>query len=184
MDNPVLSLLNRRQASRSISTATLERESIQDMVEAARLAPSCYNKQPWRFLLLESEEALSKGREALAEANRIWAEHAPLLLVGYSRRADDCVLPDGRAYHEFDLGLSVMNLILSATHHGLTARPMAGFSPDKICEAFDIGEDYHALVMIAIGKPDKDESHLPERLQGLAGEQRQRKEAAEIVQIL
>lgn len=184
MDSPVVDLLLKRTARRSISTEPLTAAVVDELIEAARLTPSCYNKQPWRFLFLQGEEALEKGREALAEPNRAWAGRAPLLVVGYSQRESDCVLPDGRAYHEFDLGMSVMNLILAATHLGLVARPMAGFNPAGIKEAFGLEEADEPLVMVAIGGPSDDEEHLPDRLKGLADSPRERLLGGEIVRRL
>ncbi len=132
----VVELLNSRRASRAIETRKIPDEAVRDMIEAARLAPSCFNNQPWRFLFLEGHDALVKGREALSEGNRLWASRAPLLIVAYSRRQDDCLPKDGRQYHEFDLGLACMNLMLAATERGLTCRPMAGFDPAAIRESF------------------------------------------------
>ncbi|MFH1010120.1 MAG: nitroreductase family protein [bacterium] len=184
MDNPILSLLRARKATRAISQESLPENVIAELIEAVRLTPSCYNNQPWRFLFLESPDALAKGHEALSSGNRVWASRAPLLVVGYSRRDDDCVLPDGRAYHEFDLGLSVMNLMLAATHHDLVARPMAGFEPEKIKQLFELDADAEPLVMIAIGRPSDDESHLPDRYKDMDKKPRQRKEVLEIVKRL
>jgi len=181
MDNPILTLLNVRKAGRSISSEPLPESIIAELIEAVRLTPSCFNNQPWRFLFLESPAALAKGQEALSASNRVWASRAPLLVVGYSRREDDCVQPDGRVYHQFDLGMSAMNLMLAATHHGLVARPMAGFDPEKIKQLFELDAEAQPLVMIAIGRPSSDESHLPERYKDMDKRPRQRKTAAEIV---
>ena len=104
-----------------------------------------------------------------------------MLIAGYSRKDDDCVIKDGRAYYQFDLGLSVMNLILLATERGLTARPMAGFEPDVVRDAFDLDEADEPLVMIAVGYPDDDESYLPEGKQGLGSKPRERKAKEDIV---
>ena len=177
----VIDTLNSRLAGRAISGENLPEAAVADMMQAARLTPSCYNNQPWRFLFLESDDALSKGRDALTGGNRTWAVRAPLLIVGYSCEADDCVIDDGRKYHQFDLGMAVMNLMLCATEYGLLARPMAGFNPEKIRESFELGEDYRPLVMIAVGYPSMDESHLPDYYKGLSGKPRIRKPVEEIV---
>ena len=179
-NNPVIDLLKSRYTGRAIASDPLSGAVVEELIEAARLAPSCFNKQPWRFLFLETPEACEKGAAALAEANRPWAGRASLLVVGYSREEDDCVLPDGRTYHQFDLGLSVMNLILAATHRRLAARPMAGFDPARVREAFGLDEADQPMIVIAVGKPTADESHLPEMYRGKAAEPRERKSAKEI----
>ena len=181
MDNTVIDLLNKRYGGRAIDSKPLPERIVFDLIEAARLTPSCFNNQPWRFIFLEGPEGLAKGTAALAEPNRAWASKAPLLIVGYSKKENDCVLKDGRAYHQFDLGMATMNLLMAATDHGLAARPMAGFSPEKAKELFELGENDEPLIMIAVGYPSKDESHLPDHLKGKAELPRERKDTKEIL---
>lgn len=184
MENSVLDLLTKRHASRAIATRAIPDEVVGELVEAARLAPSCYNRQPWRYIFITGETSLAIGRAALSGGNAVWASRAPLLIAAYSRKEDDCVTSDGRAYHQFDLGLSVMSLMLAATERGLTARPMAGFDVVAVREAFALEEDDEPLVMIAVGYPDEDESYLPEEKRGRDRQPRVRKDAGEIVRRL
>ena len=184
MGNPVVTLLGQRQASRAIDTKPLNEEQIADLSEAVRLTPSCFNNQPWRYLFLTSAEQLERGRQALTGGNRAWATRAPLLVVGYTRPGDDCVMEDGRAYHRFDLGLSAMNLMLAATHHGLIARPMAGFDPASLKHCFDLAPEDEPLILIAVGYKADDVSYLPERYRELDRQPRERKDASEIIRRL
>jgi nitroreductase len=184
MESHVLQLLARRHASRAIAPRPIDPAIIDELVDAARLAPSCFNKQPWRFLVLVGDEALAKGRAALSASNAVWAARAPVLIATYARRDDDCVLKDGRAYYHFDTGLAVMNLMLAATERGLTARPMAGFRPAALKEAFALADADEPVVMLAVGYPDDDESHLPEEKRGLDAAPRARKAAGEIARVL
>ena len=184
MESPVIELLKQRNASRAIDNSPLEEEVIRQLVEAARLTPSRMNKQPWRFLFLTAKEGLARGGNALEGGNRGWAMAAPLLIVGYSRRDDDCVLDDGRIYHHFDLGMAVMNIMLEATHLGLIARPLAGFNPEIIRGEFALDPEDEPLVMLAVGSPCEDDGHLPEHFQGWEERPRQRKPAEEIVRFL
>jgi nitroreductase len=184
MENAVVRLLHSRHAGRSISPKPLAEEVVAELIEAVRLTPSCFNNQPWRYLFLESEEARARGGEMFSASNRMWASRAPLVVVGYSRSANDCLMKDGRKYHQFDLGMSAMNLILSATAHNLVARPMAGFDPAKIKELFQLEAEDEPLVVLAIGEPSEDEDHLPDYAKGLSKKPRQRKEASEIVRRL
>jgi glutaredoxin-dependent peroxiredoxin len=183
MDNHVVGLLQKRHATRSISTEELEDGVIDQLAEAARLTPSCFNKQPWRFLFLTGKQARQKGSEVLSDGNRPWASRAPLLIVAYSREENDCVLP-GRSYHQYDLGMAVMNLMLAATEHGLVARPMAGFDPDNARQVFGLEEADQPLVMLAVGRPSDDEDHLPDHYKGIAKKPRERKPTDEIVRTL
>jgi len=150
METAILGILRKRFAWRALSPQPVEPEKLAALLEAARLSASCMNNQPWRFLVMDEPEALEKGRAALAEGNS-WARTAPVLLAGFSRNDLDCRNPDGREYFLFDLGLSVQNILLQATELDLVARPMAGFRPEALREAFRIPAGYTIAVMIAVG---------------------------------
>ena len=184
MKSNTVTVLEKRFASRAISAEKLSEETVADIAEAARLTPSCYNKQPWRFLFLESDGARAKAAEILVPQNLVWAGRAPLIIIGYTTAADDCVLPDGREYHQFDLGMSVMNILMAATEHALVARPMAGFNPDKARELFGLRPEDMPMIAIAVGKKSEDESHLPGFYKNLDSKPRERKPVAEVVKRL
>lgn len=184
MESPVLRLLEDRIASRSFLPDPVPEAKLQMILEAARLTPSCYNKQPWRFLVLVTQEGLGRGRKALTGGNRAWAIHAPVLIAGYSDPESDCRLPDGRDYHQFDLGMAVMNIMLEATHHSLTARPMAGFDPEILREEFSLEEDEQPFIMLALGKMGMDESRLPDGYKGLQEKPRTRVSLEEIARFM
>jgi len=183
MANAVVELLRGRFAGRSISTEPLPEQIVGELMEAARLTPSCFNNQPWRFLFLLSEESRSRGFEVLSKGNQPWASRAPLLIIGYAKAKDDCQLP-GRDYYQFDLGMSVMNIMLAATHHDLAARPMAGFDPVQAKEVFGLEDDDEPLIAMAVGYTAEDEDHLPEHYVGRAGQPRERKDVSEIIRKL
>lgn len=181
-DNKVVDLLLKRLATRSFKDDSVSSSLIEELTEAVRLTPSCYNNQPWRFLFLQSAEARNKGIETLVAGNQAWAKRAPLLVIGYSDKKNDCQV-SGRDYHQFDLGMSVMNLMLAATQRGLVARPMAGFHADQIQKIFGLEADEEPMVVVAIGYPSFDEDHLPDHFRGLSHQDRERKNTSEIVQI-
>ncbi|GAB4154996.1 MAG: hypothetical protein Kow00107_04890 [Planctomycetota bacterium] len=180
----VSELLKARYASRSISSEQIPESVLGHLIEAIRLTPSCFNNQPWNYLFLMSPEALEKGRQCLVPGNLEWAGSAPLIVIAYARKKDDCVLKDGRAYYQFDVGMSVMNLMLAATANNLVARPMAGFNPDAIKEKFGLDEESEPIVVLALGFYNADESRLPDRLKGANEKPRVRKRPDEIVTIV
>lgn len=159
--NEIMKPIRERRAFRGFSQEKVSEEMLIRILEAARLAPSCMNKQPWRFLVLSEPEALEKGQKALSGGN-YWAAHAPILIYAITKRDLDCAPKDGRAYAEFDTGLAVQNLLLQAVSEGLIAHPMAGFSPETLREAFAIPEEYTVLTAIALGHPG-DGSYLNDK---------------------
>lgn len=178
METQILNLLHARKATRAISERPVEAEKLAAILEAARLSASCANNQPWRFLVLTEPEALEKGREALSRGN-YWARTAPVLIFGYTRPDLDCIIGEVREYCLFDLGLAVQNILLQAAEFDLVARPMAGFSPQKVRQAFGFPDGYQIMVAIAIGY-EGDISTLEERHREISHAPRQRKPLAEI----
>lgn len=150
-----------RRARRGYKDSPVDKETVERIFTAATMAPSCSNKQPWRFLVCHSDDALAKAREALNGGN-YWALVAPVLVVVTTRDDLDCRLDDDRNYAQFDTGMAVMGLLLQATREGLYAHPMAGFDPAKIRDAFGIEPETRVVTVIALGHPG-DGSNLNEK---------------------
>lgn len=139
-----------RRAYRSLAPADVGDDLILDLARHARLAPSCNNNQPWRFVFVREPAALAGLQEALSGGNA-WMKAAPMLIAVCGRIEDDCVIKD-REYLLFGLGLASAFLILRATELGLVAHPVAGFSPAKARAALGIPEDHKVVTVIAVGR--------------------------------
>jgi nitroreductase len=169
-----------RRARRGYAEKPVSKETILRIFDAATKAPSCNNKQPWRFLIASEGEALENAREALAGGN-YWARVAPVLVVVTTQDDLDCRLSDNRDYAMFDTGMAVMGLMMQATREGLYAHPMAGFSPETLREKFGIEEQTRVVTMVAIGYPG-DGANLNEKHAESEKSERSRKELSEVLQ--
>lgn len=168
-----------RRARRALSEKTVPEDSMNRILTAATYAPSCANKQPWRFVVIDKEPELSKVKESLAGGN-YWAKKAPVVLLAATKEELDCRLSDQRDYALFDTGLAVMNLVLQATKEGLIAHPIAGFEPEPIKKDFGIPEDYTLITLVIIGYPG-DDSHLSDKHKEQERDERSRKPLSEVV---
>jgi nitroreductase len=174
--------MSRRWSTRAFDQhLPVEREKVLHLLEAARWAPSCFNEQPWRYLVFDGSdpEALNRARECLVEGNA-WAKEAPLLLISVAR--DNFTYneePNRTAQH--DVGLASENLVLQAVELGLAAHQMAGFDVEQSRGEFEIPTGFTPIAMIAIGYPYHGEFHaLPEKLQARESAPRERKSIGEI----
>ncbi len=149
-DRAINPLIQIRRAWRALSPDPLLKEEITKLIEAAHLAPSCFNNQPWRFVVATGEK-LEAVKEALPGGN-YWAKPAPAIIAVASQRDLDCKLSDNRDYFLFGCGLGVENLVLQATQMGLIAHPIAGYNPPKVKEALGIPEDYTLITLVVIGR--------------------------------
>ncbi|MDT8397377.1 MAG: nitroreductase family protein [Pseudomonadales bacterium] len=128
-------------------------DDIRRLAEAARWAPSCFGDQPWRYIIVnrfKNPEAWQKGFDCLAEGNKAWVQHAPLLILACH---DTCFSHNGMPnnWGSYDTGAASMSLCIQATALGLMTHQMAGFMPDKARTNFAIPERYTPLAMITVG---------------------------------
>ncbi len=145
----MLSEIQTRRSSIIFQDRSVEREKLDAMLEAARLAPSSYNHQPWRYIVVNQKEALEKARKGLAAGN-FWAKQAPVLIISLSKpEFDDQV--DGKDYYLYDIGQSVMSLALEAEHLGLSTHQMLGFTEAVVKKEFAIPDEWRVIVVISVG---------------------------------
>ena len=164
-DFPIHDLLASRWSPRAFAARPVEAEVMCSLFEAARWAPSCFNEQPWRFIVARSDDEAGFARmlDCLVAFNRSWARAAPVLILGlahtlYARSAK----PNAHAGH--DLGQAAMSLVVESTAHGLVAHQMAGIEPEKIRETYDLPDEVEPLTAIALGYPG-DPDALAEEFQ-------------------
>lgn len=168
--------LEKRRAYRSLIEVNITDDIITSLGKAAQLMPSCFNKQPWRFVFVKDNPNLNRLKEeALNEGNK-WAKDSSMIIAVFTKKDMDCVIKE-REYYLFDTGMAVSAILLRATELNLVAHPIAGYSPEKVREILEIPEDYTVITLLIVGKkndeiPDyfddwkrKSESTRPERLE-------------------
>lgn len=151
-DAQVLRVIEARRARRALSDEPVTPETIDTLLAAAHLAPSCFNKQPWRFVVIDDDKTLREVKKALSGGN-YWAKPAPAILALFSRTDLDCRLSDERDYFLFGCGLAVSNLMLQATAMGLVAHPIAGYDPMEVKKTLDAPDDYTLITLVIVAHP-------------------------------
>jgi nitroreductase len=180
-DHKIHPLLAQRWSPRAISSKKIPEADLLSLFEAARWAPSCYNDQPWHFIIAtrDNEQQFSKMLDCLVEKNREWAGKAYLLIIGVAKktfRNRDKI--NRHSFH--DLGLALENLMIQATWLGLCSHAMAGFSVEKARNTYEIPEDFEPLTALALGYPGEPDS-LPEDLKKMEYAERQRLELTDLL---
>lgn len=152
-----------RKSPRAFRSHPVEEEKIQLLLKAFQWAPSSYNKQPWRIVLVTDPKVLAQMHEGIMTGNRRWVVKAPLLAVIVSKIADDDVRHDNALpYFLYDCGQAAMSLVLQAEHMGLRCHQMAGWEQGPIRAALGIPEDEQPIVLMALGY-EGDLADLDER---------------------
>lgn len=151
LENRIPRLLQERWSPRAFLEKPVQEADLRAILTAATWAASSYNEQPWRFFLGQSGDSThAKLVRVLIEQNRVWAQHAPVLLLSVAKRAfSHTGEPNRFAMH--DVGAATTTLALCATALGLHTHAMQGYDAAAARDAFAVPEDFEMGAVIALG---------------------------------
>lgn len=154
--NPaILPLIRERWSPRSFDGSAVPQGDLEVILEAAGLAPSAYNIQPWTFLYAHRGDAhWDRFMGLLVEFNQGWAKDAGVLLFAVSDTlARGGAEPKPNHTHSFDAGAAWQTLALQAWHMGYAAHGMSGVDFERAAQELGVPEDYRIEAAIALGRP-------------------------------
>ncbi len=165
-------LVKKRRSIRRYVDKPVELEKIEQCIEAARLAPSAENVEPWRFIVLtDAKIKQSFCDAAFSGVYRFsqWAARAPAIIVILAK-------PDilanrigrqiqGTNYYLIDIGIAGEHFVLQATELGLGTCWIGWFNAKKARKNLNIPASYKVVALISAGYPDGQHLKDKERLQ-------------------
>jgi nitroreductase len=177
----VIPAIANRWSPRAFDDKEVSAEKIAAILEAARWAPSSFNEQPWRFLVVNKFDDIDSYNlllDGLVPFNRSWAASAPVLILV---SADTTFARNGKLnrHAAFDTGQAVANLTTQATELGLSTHQIGGVDFDQLRKAFAIPEKFDLLDVITLGYQG-NLLELSEELQKQEEAPRSRKELADV----
>ena len=154
----LIDLVKTRQSDRKYLDKPVEREKIERCLEAARLAPSASNSQPWEFIVVEEPEMRNKVAHAtysdLIKFNR-FVPTAPVLVVLNSWRPGLHMALGGilknRQFNLIDAGIAAEHFCLQATEEGLGTCMLGWFQTRKIMKLLSIKPPKKPTLIITLG---------------------------------
>jgi coenzyme F420-0:L-glutamate ligase/coenzyme F420-1:gamma-L-glutamate ligase len=178
--NDLATLLRNRRSVRSYQDRPVTRTQLEQIIEAARWAPSPHGRQPWRFVVLTRQEAKIRLAEYMGATWRKNLEmdgqeedivnirlqksrqrilHAPALIIPCLYLEDLDHYPDAQRQADEttmaiqSLGAAVQNMLLMAYDMGLDAGWMCAplFCPEVVCEALHLDKHFIPHALITVG---------------------------------
>jgi nitroreductase len=141
-------LIQKRYSVRAYRPDPVEEDKLHQVLEAARLAPSAANRQPFQFIVIRTA-----GRED--ELRRIyqreWFTQAPLILCACAIPAQGWVRMDGKPYTDVDVTIAMDHLILAATELGLGTCWIAAFDPTAAREVLGLPDEVEPIAFTPLG---------------------------------
>ncbi len=150
-----LDLARRRHSVRSYRPDTVPDDQLAAVLEAARVAPTAANRQPFRVIVIHTA-----GREA--ELRRIydrdWFTGAPIVLCVCAVRGEAWArtMYDGRSHADVDAAIVMDHMVLAAADLGLGTCWIAAFDPTAAREVLDIPPDAEPMLFTPLGWPAED----------------------------
>ncbi len=144
-----LELAAKRYSLRQFSPRKVEKEKIDRILEAGRLAPTACNNQPQRILVLESEETLEKLKKCTP-----CHFNAPLaFLVCYDNRQSWKRSYDGKEFGDIDASIVGTHLMMEAADLGLGTTWVGYFDPEAVVREFALPDYIVPVALFPAGYP-------------------------------
>jgi nitroreductase len=137
-----------RRSVRAYKSDPVEEEKLERLLEAARLAPTACDNQPFKILVVRTagREAELKGIYA-----KPWFAAAPLILLACSVPGEAWSRRDGKSYADVDAAIVMDHLILAATALGLGTCWVGAFDPKAAREAFALEALWEPIAFTPLG---------------------------------
>ena len=144
-------IINKRRSVRAYKTMPVEDEKLSVVLNAARLAPTASNRQPFRIIVIHTK---GKEEELLTIYQRDWFVQAPLILCLCGIPANAWVRKDGKKYLGVDAAIVMDHMVLAATDIGLGTCFVASFDEVNARKVLMIPEDAEPILFTPLGYPD------------------------------
>ncbi|MDR1258269.1 MAG: nitroreductase family protein [Tannerellaceae bacterium] len=146
-----LELARKRCSIRQYSDLPVEKDKLEYILEVARLAPSACNRQPWRFLIVTSEEGREKLHRTYA---REWIKPVPLFIVICGDHEQSWKRPaDGKDHLDTDAGIVMEHICLAAAEKDLGTCIICHFDAALLSVELNLPGSVEPVAIIPVGYP-------------------------------
>ena len=143
-------LINERYSVRSYHARPVEDEKLEKVLDAARLAPTAANKQPFQLIVVKTESREDDLKRVYPAG---WFSQAPLVICACAVKSESWTRGDGRNYVDVDTTIAMDHLILAATNLGLGTCWIAAFDAEAAREVLKIPDNMEPLLFTPLGYP-------------------------------
>ena len=144
-------VISGRESIRSYDpTKPVDKAVLERILDAGRIAPSAANRQPWRFLLIQSRDVLSQVRRSYQKP---WFQDAPHVLVVVGRTGEAWTRQDGWSSIETDLAIAMDHMVLAAENEGVGTCWIAAFDSMALRSTLSLTSDDRVYAMTPLGYP-------------------------------
>ena len=151
-----MELINKRQSCRSYDEREVEQEKLDTILEAARLAPSACNGQPYHITVCKGETAKQVAKATQSMGMNKFSSQAPVLLViseePYVKSAALGAKVKGNDYRSIDIGIVTAYITAAATEVGLSTCILGWLEDEAIRKICDLKHPVRLVITLGYGK--------------------------------
>ena len=143
-------VIKKRESIRDYEDKPIPQDKLLRVLEAARLAPSGSNRQPWKFVVVKDR----KTRQKLAQAaeGQTFVGKASVVIAAVAT-IPELVMICGVPEYAVDLAIAVDHLTLAAVNEGLGTCWIGAFSQEKVCDILKIPKSCRTVALLPLGFP-------------------------------
>lgn len=143
-------LIEKRYSVRAYKPDPVEDDKLQQVLQAARLAPTASNRQPFQLIVIRTA-----GREAELKRiyNRDWFVQPPLVICACGIPTQGWVRGNGKNYNDVDVAIAMDHLILAAANLGLGTCWVGAFDARAAREVLHLPDDVEPIALTPLGYP-------------------------------
>jgi len=144
-------VINKRRSIRAYKKDPVEDSKLSRILNAARIAPTAANRQPYSLVVVKDEDTKLKLKDAYSQE---WFYTAPVIVCACALPDDAWKRNDGKGYVDVDVAIAMDHLILAASAEGLGTCWIAAFKPEVVREVLNIPDNMEPLVLTPLGYPE------------------------------
>jgi nitroreductase len=149
----VFDAIQKRRSIRKYKRKELPEELLEKLLEAARLAPTGMNRQPWELVVVKSQA--TKDRLVPVCRDQKFISDCSVFIAGVD-------VPEEK-WHRVDIAIAMEHIVLEAVELGLGTCWIGAFQPDKVKEMLGIPRDRDVVACMVVGYPDESPPPKPKK---------------------
>lgn len=145
-----LELVKQRYSVRAYKPDPVEEHKLDQVLEAARLAPTAANRQPFQIIVIHTE---GRQKELSDFYGGSWLTQAPMILCFCTLPSQGWTHASGKNYSDVDIAIVVDHVALAATSLGLGTCWIAAFNPEAVRKVLGLPDGAEPVILLPLGYP-------------------------------
>ena len=149
---PVLDVIKARGSIRSYTNRPIPKQVLLEILEAARMAQSAANCQPWEFIIIT--DAGIKKKLVQAAGNQSFVAQAAAVIVCLAKPEEGASVGPFEGFL-IDLAIAIENMVLTAWDLGVGSCWIGAYNEGKVKELLDVPRSLRVISLLTLGYPDE-----------------------------